>query len=85
MSRLLSTIIYNTIEANHSSGYTFGNAKYGEFEVIMMKKNGYINATKLCNLGNKQLKNWLQNDSSKQMIECFRRQLESQPPHIEIR
>ena len=84
MNQSLSTIIYDTIEANHSSGYTFGHAKYGEVKVIMMKENSYINATKLCQLGNKQFKNWLRLDGSQNMLEYFCR-LTSEPPTIEIR
>lgn len=48
--------------------YTYG--KYGDFVVIMMKKNGFINATKLCkNYSNKQFKHWLENKHSKELIE----------------
>ena len=47
-------------------------AKYGEFIVIMIKSNdytnGFINATKLCQLGNKQLSNWTKLDKSKELI-----------------
>lgn len=32
--------------------------RYDEFELIMMKENNYINATKLCKLGNKEFYNW---------------------------
>ena len=38
----LSNIAFEDI----TEDYCFGN--YGEFKVIMMKKNGYINATKMC-------------------------------------
>jgi hypothetical protein len=34
-------------------------------------KTGYINATKLCADGGKQLKNWLRNDHATELIECF--------------
>lgn len=55
----LSTEILDT------EGY-FGRGKYGEIEVIMVLKDnlrkgykkGFINATKLCKLGNKKYYNW---------------------------
>ena len=55
-------------------------AKYGEFIVIMIKSNdytnGFINATKLCQLGNKQLSNWTKLDKSKELIEDFKKYLD---------
>ncbi|UOX38656.1 KilA N domain protein [Finch poxvirus] len=42
--------------------------KYDTFELIMMKDNNYINATKLCKLGGKNLKHWLENKQSKDLI-----------------
>ncbi|QGM48861.1 N1R/p28-like protein [Magpiepox virus] len=35
----------------------------------MMKENGFINATKLCKLGNKRFRDWLRLDGSKELIE----------------
>ncbi len=45
-------------------------ARYGDFKVIMNKSNGYINATKLCQLGgnSKELKNWTANSTSNSLI-----------------
>lgn len=40
------------IDKNYSHG------KYGDFDVIIMDKNGYINATNLCKLGNKNFYDW---------------------------
>ncbi|QRI42881.1 N1R/p28-like protein [Cheloniid poxvirus 1] len=34
----------------------------------MLKENGFINATKLCNLGNKKFRNWRKLQSSKDLI-----------------
>ncbi|AYP74175.1 N1R/p28-like protein [Fowlpox virus] len=42
--------------------------QYDKFELIMMKENGFINATKLCKLGGKNLKHWLENKQSKDLI-----------------
>jgi hypothetical protein len=46
----------------------YSNARYGEFDVIMDMTTGYINATKLCAQGGKLMKNWLSNDSSKELM-----------------
>ncbi|AAR83563.1 CNPV217 N1R/p28-like protein [Canarypox virus] len=42
--------------------------QYDKFDLIMIKENNYINATKLCQLGNKKLRNWLKLDTSKELI-----------------
>lgn len=47
----------------------YGWATFGNTQVIMMLKNGYINATQLCKSGNKQFRNWLSNEQSKLLIE----------------
>ena len=50
-------------------------AKYGNFKVIIMKKNGYINATKFCgeaitkNGNKKELKHWKTNTDSKVIMD----------------
>jgi hypothetical protein len=47
--------------------FSFG--KYGDFNVIIMNKNGYINATKLCQEGNKRLLKWNQTKHAKELEE----------------
>ena len=50
-------------------------AKYGDFKVIMMTDNGYINATKLCNDAEtkngtqKEFKRWKNNSNAKEIME----------------
>uniref|UniRef100_A0A6C0CBR9 KilA-N domain-containing protein n=1 Tax=viral metagenome TaxID=1070528 RepID=A0A6C0CBR9_9ZZZZ len=51
---------------------TFSYSKYGDFSIIIMHENGYINASKLCYECDKQFKNWLRNSTSKDLIEEFR-------------
>ena len=46
--------------------YAYG--AYGDFKIMLMKKNSYINATKLCGKNNKQLCHWLENKSSTELI-----------------
>ena len=46
----------------------FSYGQYGDFDVIIMRKNGYINATKLCAIVKKKFKNWLQNKNSTDLI-----------------
>lgn len=53
----------------------FGYGKYGEFDVVMMKKNGYINATKLCEdiskkIGKKiNFKEWIKTEQAEELME----------------
>lgn len=42
---------------------------YFDFKVLIMSENGYINATRLCKDGNKRFDNWLQNQSSKELVD----------------
>ena len=49
----------------------FGYGKYLDFSIIIDGYTGYINATKLCALGNKHLRNWHKNESSKELIACY--------------
>jgi hypothetical protein len=58
----LSSTITETINDD------FGRAKYLEHDVIIMRKNGYVNITKLCQQYGKLFKNWLGNDSSKELV-----------------
>jgi len=46
----------------------FWNANYLGLQVIMMKSNGYINATKLCVDGGKRFDHWLDSKHSKEMV-----------------
>jgi len=60
-----------TIKDNREFHY----AKYGDFIVIMIKSedytNGFINATKLCQLGNKNYKHWIELKKSKELVEFY--------------
>lgn len=62
-------------------GLEFHKALYGDFVVIMIKsngyRNGYINATKLCQDGGKRLDNWTRLEGSKRLIEVFNIELAS--------
>lgn len=55
-------IIYEDINKD------FGFGKYGDFKVVIMKKNGYINATKLCSSGERRFKNWTYTNNSQELI-----------------
>jgi hypothetical protein len=67
------------VDANDSSSATdliyeditngFGKGKLGEFDVIIMKYNGYINASKLCSDGDKRYSNWFQLEKSNELID----------------
>ncbi|QRI42941.1 N1R/p28-like protein [Cheloniid poxvirus 1] len=42
--------------------------QYDKFELIMMKENNYVNATKMCKFENKRFRNWIRLDGSKELI-----------------
>ena len=65
-SELSDTDIHQIIYKDINSKYA--HAKLGDLDVIMMKKNGYINATKLCGDTNKRYRKWSENKLSKQLI-----------------
>jgi len=60
----LNNIIFEKINDKFSRG------KYGDFDVIIMKKNSYINATKLIHdaPGNKQLADWTRGKFAKALM-----------------
>jgi hypothetical protein len=64
----MNDIIFKDIPTTCSSGESFGYAYYGLFRVIMMKSNGYINVTKLCNDGGKKFFHWKENATSKELL-----------------
>ena len=57
-------------------------AKYGNFKVIIMKKNGYINATKFCSdaieqTGSKKpFRNWKANSNTKELIDAVSKEVD---------
>jgi hypothetical protein len=51
------------IDNNYSRG------QYGKFDIIMMNKNGRVNASNLCKKGGKLFKNWLRNTTSRELID----------------
>ena len=59
---MISEICYEQIQEN----YWFGC--YGDFKVVMIKDNGWVNATKLCKDGGKKIKNWFANDGTKELM-----------------
>lgn len=59
----ISEIIFEHINDKYAYG------KYGEFTIIIMKENKYINATKLCSANKKRFDHWLENANSKKLIE----------------
>ena len=62
---LIKKLAFEPIDGKYSK------ALYGDFTVTMDMTNGYINATKLCADGGKQMKNWIRNDGNKELIKYF--------------
>ena len=61
----LADIAYEQIEGK------FWYGRYGQFRVVMMKDCGFINATKLCRDGGKDLRDWNANKNSKDLLQCL--------------
>jgi hypothetical protein len=77
----LASTIFESITPDYSYG------KYDNFKVIIMTKNGYINATKLCAENGKEFKQWLRNDGSKGImneVDTYLAGVNSLQPSIEI-
>jgi len=49
----------------------YSRGQYGDFNVIIMNKNRYINATQLCHSANKYFKHWNANKESKELIRAL--------------
>jgi len=62
----LSELIYESVTDEYGWG------KYGDFKVLIRRKDGYINATKLCKDGGKLLGHWSETQGSKQFVEEFK-------------
>ena len=65
----LSDILFENINNNYSYG------AYGDFKVIIMKKNNYINATKLCSENNKRYEHWSRNASNEELINEVKKEI----------
>ncbi len=59
----LSELIFEDINSD------YGRGNYGTISVIIRKKDGYINATKLCKDAGKELFNWNKNNMSNELME----------------
>jgi hypothetical protein len=75
-SETSDNVIQNMVIEDIDDAYAYG--KYGDFKIIVMKKNGYINATKLCNDAGmnkekavKPFHHWFVNASTKELINYF--------------
>ncbi|AVL94355.1 putative KilA-N domain-containing protein [Megavirus vitis] len=55
----------------------FAVGKFGDFEVIINRDNGYINATQLCKDCGERFSNWKRNDKSNELINALLKQLNS--------
>jgi len=64
-NELIKKLAFESIDDIHSY------ALYGDFTVTMNTTNGYINATKLCADGGKEMKHWLENKGNKEMVKYF--------------
>ena len=66
---MLGEVAFEQVQDNNCYG------AYGEFRVVMMKSNGYINATKMCNDGGRRFFDWSQLKSTHQLIQAHEKQM----------
>jgi hypothetical protein len=59
-------ITFESVDNQYEWGYYF------DFKVLIMFNNGYFNETRMCKDEGKQFKNWLKNDSSKDLINRYK-------------
>src|ERR1700733_16049915 len=67
----MPAITFESIDNQYEWGYYFN------FKVLIMTKNCYINATKMCKDEGKRFDNWLRNQGSEELIDAFMKS-----PHI---
>jgi hypothetical protein len=63
----MTNFIKDLIFENINDKYAWGN--YGEFKVMIMRENGYVNVTKLCKDGGKEFRFWRRLDMANNFIE----------------
>jgi uncharacterized coiled-coil protein SlyX len=63
----IKTLINDLVFENINDKYAWGN--YGEFKVMIMKENGYINITKLCKSGGKEFFSWKRLDIADKFLD----------------
>ena len=68
---LETTVNMNNNSFNLFSNLTCKNLILNNIEVIYRKEDGYINATKLCQAGDKEFKAWNKNDKTKRFLDVF--------------
>src|SRR5271167_2776178 len=62
---MLSQICFRQIQDN------FWYGQYGNFDVVIDKSNGFVNATKLCSDGGKHFYHWKESKVSKELIKTL--------------
>src|SRR3981189_884354 len=61
----LADIAYEQIEDK------FWYGSYGVFRVVIMNDCRFINASRLCGDGGKELKHWYHNQQSRELLQCL--------------
>jgi KilA-N domain len=64
---MLSQIAYLQIKENYCYG------AYGDFRVVMMKDNGYINVTNMCISGKRNYWDWSRSGTNNELVETVNR------------
>ena len=59
----LNEIVYEAVNGEYGWG------KYGEFRVLIRRRDGYVNATKLCSDGGKVFGEWSKTKTSRVLVD----------------
>ena len=70
MSQIKETILLDIIEKD-----SYNLLEINGIQVLIRKEDGYVNATKLCNAGNKRIDNWFQNKQTKYLIQILEKDI----------
>ena len=68
---LETTVVINNNSFNLFSNLTCKNLVLNNIEIIYRKEDGYIDATKLCQAGDKRYNNWYQNDKTRRFLDVL--------------
>jgi hypothetical protein len=62
----------------------YSHGKFNEYKVIIMNKNGYINATKLCSCMDKQFRQWNRSYHSELSMKSIHAETNIKPDKLQI-
>ncbi|HSA76143.1 MAG TPA: KilA-N domain-containing protein [Nitrosarchaeum sp.] len=62
---------FQKLDVKYFDEKKYVKGKYKDLDVVIMKKNGYINISQLCKIKKKAFKHWMENNRSKELLNEF--------------